>query len=182
MNKPLLGLALAALIAAPAVADPLATGTTAPEFAAKGYMAGQPISFDLDKALRKGPVVVYFFPAVHTGGCNAEAHDFAEAADDFKKEGATVIGVTAGNLDQLQIFSNETQYCSGKFPVAADPDLKIAKAYQSTLVVRPGWSNRTSYVITPDHKIILAYSAGNPDQHVSMTLNALKAWRAAHPG
>jgi peroxiredoxin Q/BCP len=181
MKKPLLALALAALVATPALAA-LSEGAVAPDFSAKGYQAGKPISFHLDAALKKGPVVLYFFPAVHTGGCNAEAHDFAEAADQFKKEGATLIGVTAGNLDQLEIFSSETQYCSGKFPVAADPDLKIASAYDSKLVVRPGWSNRTSYVITPDHKVLLAYSAGNPDKHVEMTLNALKAWRASHPG
>jgi len=181
MKKPLLALAIAGLIATPALAA-LSEGAVAPDFKAEGYQAGKPISFHLDAALKKGPVVLYFFPAVHTGGCNIEAHNFAEAADQFKKEGATLIGVTAGNLDQLQIFSNETQYCSGKFPVAADPDLKIASAYDSKLTVRPGWSNRTSYVIAPDHKILLAYSDGHPDKHVEMTLGALKAWRAAHPG
>ena len=179
MKTSLLTLALAGLIATPALAA-LSEGAVAPDFKAEGYQAGKPISFHLDAALKKGPVVLYFFPAVHTGGCNIEAHDFAEAADAFKKEGATLIGVTAGNLDQLQVFSNETQYCSGKFPVAADPDLKIATAYDSKMGAIK-WSNRTSYVITPDHKVLLAYSDGHPDKHVDMTLTALKTWRAAHP-
>jgi peroxiredoxin Q/BCP len=181
MKKPLLALALAAFVATPALAA-LSEGAVAPDFSAKGYQAGKPISFHLDAALKKGPVVLYFFPAVHTGGCNIEAHNFAEAADAFKKEGATLIGVTAGHLSELQIFSSETQFCSGKFPVAADPDLAIATAYDSKLGGPVAWSNRTSYVITPDHKILLAYKDGHPDKHVEMTLNALKAWRASHPG
>jgi peroxiredoxin len=175
---------LAALFAAGVLATPalaaLNTNDAAPDFTAKGFLAGKPFTFNLDQALKKGPVVLYFFPAVHTGGCNLEAHLFAEAADDFKKEGATVIGVTAGNLDQLQVFSNETQYCSGKFPVAADSDLKIAKEYKATLLMRPGWTDRTSYVITPDHKVAFVYSNLDASKHVALTIEALKKWKAEH--
>jgi thioredoxin-dependent peroxiredoxin len=178
-------ISLAAIIAAGALATPalaaLAVNDTAPDFTLHGYQGGKPITFSLNQALKSGPVVLYFFPAVHTGGCNLEAHLFAEAADDFKKEGATVVGVTAGNLDQLQVFSNETQYCSGKFPVTADPDLKVAKAYKAILpVVR--MSDRTSYVISPDHKVVVAYSAASPTKHVSMTMDGVKKWKAEHHG
>jgi thioredoxin-dependent peroxiredoxin len=170
----------AALISAPASAA-LPVGSKAPEFNADAYQAGQPLKFSMAEALKKGPVVLYFFPAAHTQGCNIEAHLFADAIDKFKAEGATVIGVTAGNLDQLAAFSTETEHCSGKFPVAADPTLAIAKSYQATLALRPGWSDRTSYVITPNDEIILAYSDLKPDQHVSQTLDAVTKWRAAHP-
>jgi peroxiredoxin len=175
---------LAALIAAGALATPalaaLNVNDAAPDFTLHGFQAGKPITFSLNQALKSGPVVLYFFPAVHTGGCNLEAHLFAGAADDFKKEGATVIGVTAGNLDQLQVFSNETQYCSGKFPVAADADLKVAKEYKATLLVRPGWTDRTSYVITPDHKVAFVYSNLDASKHVAMAIDALKKWKAEH--
>jgi peroxiredoxin Q/BCP len=175
---------LAALFAAGAVATPafaaLGVNDAAPDFTLQGYMAGKPVSFNLNQALKKGPVVVYFFPAVHTGGCNLEAHLFAEAADDFKKEGATVIGVTAGNLDQLQVFSNETQYCSGKFPVFADTGLKVAKEYKATTMLMPGMSDRTSYVIGQDHKVVVAYSALSPAKHVEMTMDGVKKWKTAH--
>ena len=174
---------LAGLIAAGALASPafaaLAVNDTAPDFTLQGYMAGKPTSFNLSQALKNGPVVLYFFPAVHTGGCNLEAHLFAEAADDFKRQGATVIGVTAGNLDQLQVFSNETQYCSGKFPVFADTGLKVAKEYKATLPV-VAMSDRTSYVISPDHRIVLAYSASNPTKHVEETMGGVKKWKAEH--
>jgi len=172
--------AIGALLAGPAFAA-LPVGAKAPEFSADGYQDGKPLKFSLAEALKKGPVVLYFFPAAHTSGCNVEAHLFADAIDKFKAQGATVIGVTAGNIDQLAAFSSETEHCSGKFPVAADPTLAIAKSYQATLALRPGWSDRTSYVIAPDDQIILTYSNLKPDDHVTQTLDAVTKWRAAHP-
>ena len=180
MRHFILAAAAAALISAPAFAA-LPVGAKAPIFKADAYLAGQPLKFDMAAALKKGPVVLYFFPAAHTSGCNIEAHMFADAIDKFKAQGATVIGVTAGNLDQLAAFSTETEHCSGKFPVAADPSLAIAKSYEATLALRPGWSDRTSYVIAPDDKIILAYSNLKPDDHITQTLDAVTTWRAAHP-
>ena len=179
MTKSLLALLFAACTT-PALAA-LAPGAVAPEFSAPAFLAGKPFTFDLAQALKKGPVVLYFFPAAHTSGCNLEAHLFAEAVDDFKAEGATLIGVTAGNIDQLAAFSAETEHCSGKFAVAADPDKAIAARYDSTLLMHPRWSGRTSYVITPEDKVIFAYDALNPTQHVALTLDALKKWRAGHP-
>src|ERR1700722_19931454 len=109
----------------------LKVGAPAPEFKLPAYLAGQPFTFDLAAALKKGPVVVYFFPAPHTSGCNVEAHLFSQAIDQFKAEHATVIGVTAGNLADLAAFSKEADHCSGKFPVAADEGAKIATQYDA---------------------------------------------------
>jgi peroxiredoxin len=153
----------------------LKVGAQAPEFSLPAWLAGKPFTFDLGAALKKGPVVVYFFPAPHTEGCNIEAHLFSEAIDKFKALNATVIGVTAGNIDQISDFSKETDHCSGKFPVAADKDAKVAKEYDSLLMLKPGWSNRTSYLIDPSGKIAAAYSALSPKDHVSEMLAALKA-------
>jgi len=177
MKRLAISLALAALAATPALAA-LKPGAKAPDFAAKGFQAGKPISFSLAEARKKGPVVLYFFPAAETKGCNLEARLFAESIDQFKAQGATVIGVTSGNLDKLQSFSADTEKCSGKFPVAADPDAKVAKLYDATLAMRPGWSNRTSYVIAPDGKVIHAYSDLSADHHVTETLGAVKAWKS----
>jgi peroxiredoxin len=164
--------ALTALAALPARAA-LEQGSTAPDFTAPAFMAGQPFTFNLNDALKKGPVVVYFFPAAYTPGCQIEAHLFAEAADEFKAQHATVIGVTAGKTDQLAKFSSDTQYCSGKFPMALDDGAKIAMTYKSTLAERP-LSDRTSYVIGKDHKIAMVYSDLNPNDHVTKTMAAVK--------
>ena len=176
--KPLMKFAAVALVAAAAATPAFAAlkqGTQAPDFSAPAFLGGKPFTFSLADALKKGPVVVYFFPAPHTAGCNIEAHLFSQAIDQFKAEHATVIGVTAGHLDQLAAFSKEADHCSGKFPVAADQGAKIAKEYDARLLLRPGWSDRTSYVIAPSGKITFVYSSLNPDKHVQQTLAAVKA-------
>jgi peroxiredoxin len=157
----------------------LNVGDKAPDFSTQASMAGKAFPFKLKEALKKGPVVLYFFPAAFTSGCTIEAHDFAEAQPQYQALGATVMGITAGNIDRLTEFS--VSECRSKFPVAADPDAKIAGAYKATLAMRPGWSDRTSYVIAPDGKILLAYSNLKPDDHVAKTLEAVKAWRDKHP-
>jgi peroxiredoxin len=163
-----------ATLSAPAFAA-LKEGTQAPDFSAPAFLAGQPFTFKLADALKNGPVVVYFFPAAHTSGCNVEAHLFSQAIDQFKALHATVIGVTAGNTTELADFSKETEHCSGKFPVAADEGAKIAKEYDSTLKMKPGWSDRTSYVIDQSGKITHVYSDLSPTKHVQETLDAVKA-------
>ena len=165
-----------AAFAAPSLAA-LKAGTRAPDFSAQAYLAGQPFTFKLADALKKGPVVVYFFPAAHTPGCNLEAHLFSEAVEQFKAYNATVIGVTAGNVNELADFSKETEHCGGKFPVAADPGAKIAKQYDAILSMKPEWSSRTSYVISPSGSIAHVYSDLNPNQHVKETLDAVKAMK-----
>ncbi len=169
---------LATLAAAPAFAA-LQVGAMAPDFSAQASQAGKQFPFKLSDALKKGPVVLYFFPAAFTSGCTIEAHEFAEASEDYKKLGATLIGVTAGNIDRLTEFS--VSECRSKFPVAADPGAKIAESYKSTLAIYPGHSDRTSYVIAPDDKVIFVYSNLGADQHVAKTLDAVKAYRAMHP-
>jgi len=174
------GLAMAALAATSAQAA-LKPGAKAPDFTAPAYLAGAPFTYKLHDALKKGPVVLYFFPSAYTKGCDIEAHMFSEAADQFKAMGASVIGVTAGKTDQLQKYSADTKTCGGKFPVAADGDLKVAKEYDALFGPVVPLSNRTSYVIAPNGKVLHAYSALSPDQHIEETLGAVKAWRAKAP-
>lgn len=167
--------AAAALIASPAAAA-LKEGAAAPDFTLQGFQAGKALTFSLADARKKGPVVVYFFPAADTPGCNIEAKMFADAIPQFTAAGATVIGVTAGKLDQLQRISADNDKCSGKFPVAADPGAKVAKEYDS--MMNAAISNRTSYVISPQGKVLHVHSELNPNAHVSETLGAVKAWKA----
>lgn len=167
--------AVATLMLAPAASAALKVGERAPEFNAPAYLAGKAFTYGLADALKKGPVVVYFFPAAHTAGCNLEAHLFSEAIDQFKAQGASVIGVTAGNTSELADFSKETEHCGGKFPVAADEGAKIAGQYDAILKMKPSWADRVSYVIAPDGNIVHVYSALNPKNHVKETLDAVTA-------
>jgi len=164
----------ASLFAAPAFAA-MKPGDAAPDFTATATLGGQEFSFSLASALKKGPVVLYFFPKAFTTGCTAEAHDFAEAAASYTAAGATLIGMSADDIGTLHKFS--LQECGSKFPVAADPDLKVIKAYDSALirVGSIGIADRISYVIGSDGKIAYAYSDRNPDKHVENTLAAVRA-------
>jgi peroxiredoxin len=176
----------ALLLAAPAFAM-LQTGATAPDFTATASQAGKDFTFSLKDALKKGPVVVYFYPAAYTGGCDLEAHTFATQADKFKAAGATIIGVSADSVKRLNDFSSDPDYCAGKFPVASDADGKIAASYGLKLIppqsgvkdvrgqaVTHGFIPRTTFVIAKDGKIVSALSSMEdhikPDQHVSKSL------------
>jgi peroxiredoxin len=176
LNLPTLSLALVAFLAATPALAALKPGDQAPDFQAKASMAGQVSSFSLAAALKRGPVVLYFYPAAFTPGCTTEAHDFAEAVEQYAGLGATVIGVSHDEIDKLNQFS--VSECRGKFAVLADPDQHIIKAYDVVWEAKPQLASRTSYVITPDRKILYAYTDLKPDQHVANTLAALKEWRA----
>jgi peroxiredoxin Q/BCP len=157
----------------------LQQGNTAPNFSLEAAKGGKLFNFQLDKTLRKGPVVLYFFPAAFTPGCTVEAHLFAEATDSFRKMGATVVGVTAGNVERVAEFSKVE--CRDKFAVAADPGAKIAAEYKTTMVFKERTiSERTSFVIAPDGKILLSYTDGNPQAHIEKTMAAVREWKAKH--
>jgi peroxiredoxin Q/BCP len=156
----------------------LQVGASAPDFTAPASLAGKDYSFVLADALKQGPVVVYFYPKAFTKGCTVEAHLFAEAMDQYKALGATVIGVSGDEIDTLHKFSQSE--CGGKFPVAADTDSKIMTAYDAKLPL-VNYASRISYVITPDSKVIYSYSAMDPSQHVANTLKAIKLWKAQNP-
>ena len=166
--------ACAAAFALPASAA-LEAGAKAPDFSAPAYLAGKPFTFKLADALKKGPVVVYFFPAAFTPGCNVEAATFSQAIGKFQAQGASVIGVTAGNTERLAAFSKDTEKCAGKFPVAADPGAKIAKTFDATMLLKPDLASRTSYLIGKNGRIAAEFDSMNPNQHVKQMLEAVAA-------
>ncbi len=180
LAAPLVGLSL--LLAHPAANAALEVGAVAPEFRLPAATAGQVSDFVLSDALKRGPVVLYFFPAAFSYGCNREAHAFAEHIEEYKALGATVIGVSNDTIDVISKFS--VQECAGKFSVAADPEKKVIGAYDSKSFL--GGADRTSYVIDTDGKIHFVYSAMlSFAAHIDNTLQALrtlKGGKAADAG
>ena len=171
MRKLLAGLTIAALAASPTAAA-LPTGAKAPDFTTTGAIAGKPFRLHLAEQLKRGPVVLYFYPKAFTKGCTLEAHAFSEATKDFKKAGARVIGMSADDLPTLKRFSVEG--CRNAFPVAtATPD--VIKAYNVALKQKPEMTDRTSYVIDRTGKIVFVHSELDWSEHVSKTLAAVKA-------
>lgn len=166
--------ALCALFAIPAQAA-LPVGAKAPPFVTQGALNGKPFAFRLQDALRKGPVVLYFYPKAFTKGCTLEAHAFSEAAADFHKAKATIIGMSNDDLPTLQKFSTEA--CRGKFAVAsATPD--IVRDYDVELKregVSTGLTDRTSYVIDRSGRIVMVHSDLDYRDHVRLTLAAVRS-------
>ena len=186
MNKVIVGIALSVLLSLPVLAA-LKVGDKAPDFSARASLAGKEFSFSLEAALKKGPVVVYFYPSAYTKGCDLEAHTFSMEKDKFDAAGASIIGVSADSIDRLNQFSADPEYCAGKFPVASDADKKIATSYNLNAgAVKPGqmdvrgvaidhdFIERVTFVVGKDHKIIAAFSSKDdnltPDQHVEKSL------------
>ena len=165
----------AGLFALPAQAE-LTTGVAAPAFTTQASLAGKEFTYSLTEALKTGPVVLFFYPKAFTSGCTVQAHDFAEAAGEFKAFGATIIGISGDTIETLNRFS--VSACQSKFPVGADRDRKIMKAYGAVMLM--SYARRTSYVIAPDGKIIYSYTALlSPEKHVTNTMVAVKKWHEA---
>jgi peroxiredoxin len=186
MKLVLAGLVLSGALAQPAFAA-LKEGDKAPEFTAPASLAGKEFNFALKDALKKGPVVVYFYPAAFTGGCNAQAHAFSENSDKFAAAGASIIGVSLDKIATLNQFSADPQYCAGKIPVASDADGKIAKSYDLQVrEAKPGAKNtrgdeighgfaeRTTFVVMPAGKVAATIGNVSPADNVAKALEAVQ--------
>lgn len=154
----------------------LRLGSDAPLFTAQAALAGKAFTYTLAEALKSGPVVIFFYPRAFTRGCTIEAQNFAEKSEEFKALGATVIGISNDDIATLSKFS--TSACQGKFPVASDEGGKIIKSYEAALLF--SFANRTSFVISPEGKVVYSYTSLSPDGHVPNTLDAVRKWRAAN--
>ena len=165
------GLVTAGLVTAPANAA-LKVGEKAPDFTTTGAVGGKEFKVHLADQLKKGPIVLYFFPKAFTSGCTAEAHAFSASIGDFKKAGAQVIGMSADDLKTLHDFS--TKECRSAFPVAtATP--QIQKAYDVAWAAHPGITTRTSYVIDSSGKIAMVHDDLDFSQHVAKALAAVQS-------
>ncbi len=169
---------LVALAAIPLTAGAaLDVGERAPDFATPAALGGKVYRYSLAESLKKGPVVLYFFPAAFSEGCSIEAHEFAEAIPQFEALGATVVGVSGDDIDTLTKFSVKS--CQSRFPVASDEAMAVIKSYDAVLQTRPEYANRISYVIAPDGSIVSSYMSLNPGKHVEKMLGAVRNWSAA---
>lgn len=199
MNKHLIrstlvsGLLLSAALATPALAD-LKEGDKAPDFTAQASLAGKTFNYTFKDALKKGPVVVYFYPSAFTGGCNLQAHTFAENVDKFAAAGATVIGVSLDSIKRLNAFSADPEYCAGKVAVASDPDGRIARSFDLAVADIPagrkdtrgneidhGRVDRVTFVIKPDGKVAATIGGVAPVTNVEKALETVTRLASARP-
>ncbi|MGE8944357.1 peroxiredoxin [Leptospira interrogans] len=157
----------------------LSIGSPAPAFSVDAALGGKDIAFNLAEALTKGPVVVYFYPKSFTSVCTEEARLFAETMEEFEMLGASVIGISTDTLETQREFSRLG--CRDKFPVGADPDGSVVRAYDAARGTTSHiMASRTSYVITPDGKIHSALTASDAESHIEFALKSIRAWKAKY--
>lgn len=150
----------------------LKVGAAAPAFTTQAAVAGKPFEFDMQAALKKGPVVLYFFPKAFTQGCTMEAHAFAEATPQFHAMGAQVVGMSHDDIATLQRFSTEA--CRDQFAVASDPQARTIQAYDASAAANPSRADRISYVVGQDGRIKFAHVGADPLEHVEQTRAAVQ--------
>lgn len=194
MKRLLFGTLLMSVVALPAMAA-LQAGDSAPQFRAEASLAGKTFRFSLKKALKKGPVVVYFYPSAYTGGCDIEAHTFAQDSEKFATAGATIIGVSLDSIQRLNDFSADPKYCAGKFPTASDAGGSISKSYEIEvhaghaglkdvrgIEIGHGFADRTTFVIGHDGKIVSVISQVTPAEHVAKALEIVQQLKTKSAG
>ena len=186
MKRLLLSVVLSSVITLPAMAA-LKEGDKAPDFKTEASLAGKSFTFSLKDALKKGPVVVYFYPSAYTGGCNIQAHTFAVNSDKFAAAGATIIGVSLDSIKRLNDFSADPQYCAGKFPTASDADGSISKSFDLKVAdgkpgikdtrgveIDHGFAERTTFIVTRDGKIAATIGGMAPADNVTKALEEVQ--------
>ena len=187
MKRFVLSCVLAGVLAAPAWAA-LKTGDLAPDFEAQASFAGKTMPYSLKEALKRGPVVVYFYPAAYTNACNVQARAFAQLSEKFAAARASIIGVSLDSIARLNEFSRDPEYCNGKVPVASDADGRIARSYDLAVKqARAGMKDtrggdidhdmaeRTTFIVTPDGKIAATVGGLSPAANVEKALEAVQA-------
>jgi peroxiredoxin Q/BCP len=189
MKRVLLTCLISTAICLPALAA-LKDGDSAPDFTAQASLAGKEFKFSLKESLKKGPVVVYFYPSAYTQGCNLQARTFSVNQEKFAAAGASIVGVSLDSIERLNKFSADPEYCAGKFPVASDANGSIAKSYDLSVreiaglkdtkgnEVDHGLAERTTFVVTPDGKIAAAIGGIKPDENVMKALEAVQQLKA----
>jgi peroxiredoxin Q/BCP len=124
----------------------LATGLKAPEF----ELADQGGRKHTLKALLKdGPLILYFYPADFTPGCTKEACSFRDLHQELLKAKLRVVGVSPQDVESHRRFAEKHGL---NFPLLADPDKKVVKAYDVDGPLGFG-VRRGTYLIGSDGKI-----------------------------
>jgi peroxiredoxin Q/BCP len=108
---------------------------------------GKPLS--LSDLLAKGPLVVFFYPAAMTYGCTKESCHFRDLAEEFAAAGASIVGISADEVDKQAEFS--AKHTLG-FPLIADTDRSIAEAFGVRR--KRGPNKRSTFVLAADGTVL----------------------------
>jgi len=140
----------------------LKRGDPAPDFSGT-TTDGSPVKL---KDFRGRKLVLYFYPMDDTPGCTAQACSLRDANKEIAAKGAAILGVSAQDEASHQRFTEKHKL---NFPLLADTDQRVAKAYDAAgsgllgAIARAalGMNRRITYIIDEQGKI--AHIIDDPD-------------------
>lgn len=124
-----------------------------------------------------GPVVLYFYPKADTPGCTTEGQDFSALIGDFKKAGATVIGVSKDTVKKLDKFKAKYDL---KVVLGSDEDGAVCEAYgvwgEKVLYGRTYMGvERATFLIGADGLVKRTWRKVKVKDHAAEVLEAVRA-------
>lgn len=148
-------------------------GQPAPDFELPDAQ-GHPVK--LADLVAKGSLVIYFYPKDMTPGCTREACDFRDNLSRVKAAGAQVVGVST---DSSQSHDKFTAKYELNFPLLADTDKRVSKAYavykKKALYGREFMGiERTTFVVDRKGTIRKVFPKVKVDGHADAVIDALK--------
>ncbi len=156
----------------PARRGTIAVGETAPTFEGTTGAGAR-----LDLASYRGrPLVLFFYPKAHTTGCRLETRGFAEQYPELQRAGIEVVGVSVDSVEDQKSFAAE---CGAAFPLVADRDRSIARAYGVLGLL--GLARRVTFFIGPDGRVEDVVEGLRPGPHVARAVERAHAGGASAP-
>lgn len=139
-------------------------GAKAPDFTLPNQDR-EPVT--LSQELRKGPVVLAFFPAAFSSTCETEMCTFRDDASELAKTSTQVLGVSVDTFFALKAWRDQQHL---GFPLLSDFNKEVIRAYgveQAEMIGLKGIAKRAVFVIDADgtvrHREVLDDARNEPD-------------------
>ena len=127
----------------------------------------------LTTLLSEGPVVLFFYPAALTKGCTQESCHFRDLGAEFAALGAQRVGISMDTVDKQAAFSEKHSF---DYPLLADTDGEVAKAYGVKRKLDLLRTKRSTFVIGQDRRLLEQISSETSmNKHADRALEVLRA-------
>jgi len=152
----------------------LTVGANAPQFTLQDQQ-GNPVS--LQECLKKGPVLVYFYPKASTPGCTVQACGLRDTKAELDNHKVTVLGISPDPVTKLAKFAEKQ---SLNFTLLSDEDHSVADAFgvwgeKKFMGKIYDGIHRISFLINPDGTIAHVFDKFKTTDHHQVVLAQLAA-------
>lgn len=150
----------------------LCVNQPAPQFSASAVENGKSRTIAL-KDFKGKWVVLFFYPKDFTFVCPTEVIGFHKQAEEFRKEGAVILGVSGDPIQTHRAWAEELGGIA--YPLLSDADCTLCRAY-GVLDPKENLPLRITFIIDPNGMIVYAVASHmNVGRSVEETLRVLRA-------